>query len=116
MTSDEFMGKLRSYDTIYDVNTSLNSAATELQISLKPNAEKIGLTLGEISRQLRQAYYGEELELPREGDDVRVMVHYPKKLRRSVDSLTKFRIRTPDGRSPIYVCSKCSAVTWDYKN
>ena len=26
------------------------------------------------------------------------MVHYPKKLRRSVDSLTKFRIRTPDGR------------------
>ena len=97
--SDEFMRKLRSYDAIYDVNTSLNSAATELQISLKPNAEKIGLTLGEISRQLRQAYYGEEAQrLPREGDDVRVMVHYPKKLRRSVDSLTKFRIRTPDGR------------------
>ena len=43
----------------------------ELQISLKPNAEKIGLTLGEISRQLRQAYYGEEAQrLPREGDDV----------------------------------------------
>ena len=97
--SEEFMGKLRSYDSIYDVNTSLNSAATELQISLKPNAEKIGLTLGEISRQLRQAYYGEEVQrLPREGDDVKVMVHYPKKLRRSVDSLTKFRIRTPDGR------------------
>ena len=97
--SDEFMGKLRSYGAIYDVNTSLNSAATELQIFLKPNAEKIGLTLGEISRQLRQAYYGEEVQrLPREGDDVKVMVHYPKKLRRSVDSLTKFRIRTPDGR------------------
>ena len=60
--SEEFMGKLRSYDSIYDVNTSLNSAATELQISLKPNAEKIGLTLGEISRQLRQAYYGEEVQ------------------------------------------------------
>ena len=86
------MGKLRSYESIYDVNTSLNSAATELQITLKPNAEKIGLTLGEISRQLRQAYYGEEVQrLPREGDDVKVMVHYPKKLRRSVDSLTKFR-------------------------
>ena len=106
--SEEFMGKLRSYESIYDVNTSLNSAATELQITLKPNAEKIGLTLGEISRQLRQAYYGEEVQrLPREGDDVKVMVHYPKKLRRSVDSLTKFRIRTPDGRerSSIYVCS-----------
>ena len=97
--SEEFMGKLRSYDAVYNVSTSLNSAATELQISLKPNAEKIGLTLGEISRQLRQAYYGEEVQrLPRDGDDVRVMVHYPKKLRRSIDSLTKFRIRTPDGR------------------
>ena len=42
LASEEFMGKLRSYDSIYDVNTSLNSAATELQISLKPNAEKIG--------------------------------------------------------------------------
>ena len=97
--SEEFMGKLRSYDSVYDVSTSINSAATELQISLKPNAEKIGLTLGEISRQVRQAYYGEEVQrLPRNGEDVRVMVHYPKKLRRSIDSLTKFRIRTPDGR------------------
>ena len=26
------------------------------------------------------------------------MVHYPKKLRRSYESLSKFRIRTPDGR------------------
>ena len=26
------------------------------------------------------------------------MVHYPKKLRRSLESLSKFRIRTPDGR------------------
>jgi len=98
-SSEEFMDKLRSYDAVYNVSTSLNSAATELQISLKPNAEKIGLTLAEISRQLRQAYYGEEVQrLPRDGDDVRVMVHYPKKLRRSIDSLTKFRIRTPDGR------------------
>ena len=49
------------------MNTSLNSAATELQISLKPNAEKIGLTLGEISRQLRQAYYGEEVQGSKRG-------------------------------------------------
>ena len=55
--------------------------------------------MGEISRQLRQAYYGEEVQrLPRNGEDVKVMVHYPKKLRRSFESLSKFRIRTPDGR------------------
>jgi multidrug efflux pump subunit AcrB len=96
---DDFMDKLRSYSSTYDVTSSLNSSITEIQIELRPNAEKLGLTLGEISRQLRQAYYGEEVQkLPRDGEDVRVMVHYPKKLRRSYESLSKFRIRTPDGR------------------
>ena len=96
---DDFMDKLRSYSSTYDVTSSLNSSITEIQIQLKPNAEKLGLTLGEITRQLRQAYYGEEVQkLPRDGEDVRVMVHYPKKLRRSYESLSKFRIRTPDGR------------------
>ena len=96
---DDFMDKLRSYSSTYDVTSSLNSSITEIQIKLKPNAEKLGLTLGEITRQLRQAYYGEEVQkLPRDGEDVRVMVHYPKKLRRSYESLSKFRIRTADGR------------------
>jgi multidrug efflux pump subunit AcrB len=96
---EDFMNKLRSYSSTYDVTSSFNSSLTEIQIKLKPNAEKLGLTLGEISRQLRQAYYGQEVQkLPREGEDVRVMVRYPKKLRRSYESLSKFRIRTPDGR------------------
>ena len=96
---NDFINNLRSYSATYDVRNSLNSSFTEIQISVRPNAEKLGLTLGEISRQLRQAYYGEEVQrLPRNGEDVKVMVHYPKKLRRSLDSLSKFRIRTPDGR------------------
>ena len=96
---NDFINNLRSYSATYDVRNSLNSSFTEIQISAKPNAEKLGLTLGEISRQLRQAYYGEEVQrLPRNGEDVKVMVHYPKKLRRSFESLSKFRIRTPDGR------------------
>jgi len=96
---EDFMNKLRSYSSTYDVTSSLNSSITEIQIELKPNAKKLGLTLGEITRQLRQAYYGEEIQkLPRNGEDVRVMVRYPKKLRRSYESLSKFRIRTSDGR------------------
>ena len=99
LSMEDFMNKLRSFSSTYDVTSSLNSSISEIQIKLRPNAEKLGLTLGEISRQLRQAYYGEEVQkLPRQGEDVRVMVHYPKKLRRSYESLSKFRIRTPDGR------------------
>ena len=43
---------------------------------------------------------GEEAQrLPREGDDVRVMVRYPKETRESLDSLRDLRIRTSDGRA-----------------
>jgi len=48
---------------------------------------------------VRQAYYGEEVQrLPRAGQDVKVMVHYPLESRRSIESLKNFRVRTADGR------------------
>jgi multidrug efflux pump subunit AcrB len=48
---------------------------------------------------VRQAYFGEEVQrLPREGDDVRVYVRYPRDDRRTLESLGAFRVRTADGR------------------
>jgi multidrug efflux pump subunit AcrB len=68
-------------------------------MQLKPGAHKLGLTLSDVTRQVRQAYYGEEVQrLPREGQDVKVMVHYPLESRRSIESLEQFRVRTADGR------------------
>ncbi len=90
---------LRSIPGLYDVRNSLQSETPELQISLKPGAERFGLTLAEVSRQVRQAYYGEEAQrLPRDGQDVRVMVRYPAADRQSLTSIDSMRIRTPDGR------------------
>jgi multidrug efflux pump subunit AcrB len=66
---------------------------------MKPGAEALGVTLNMVSNQVRQAYYGEEVQrLPRDGEDVRVMVRYPFEARNSLDSLDDFRIRTSDGR------------------
>jgi multidrug efflux pump subunit AcrB len=91
--------KLRSFASIYDVRNNLESASEEIRIILKPGAHKLGLTLSDVTRQVRQAYYGEEVQrLPREGQDVKVMVHYPMESRRSIESLKHFRVRTADGR------------------
>jgi multidrug efflux pump subunit AcrB len=90
---------LRSYSALYDIRNDLESASDEIRIILKPGAHKLGLTLSDVTRQVRQAYYGEEVQrLPREGQDVKVMVHYPLETRRSIESLEHFRIRTVDGR------------------
>jgi multidrug efflux pump subunit AcrB len=90
---------LRSYDTLYDVVDNLQSSAEELQFTLRPDAQALGITLADVTRQVRQAFYGEEvMRLPRDGQDVRVMLRFPTEARRSLDTLRNFRIRTSDGR------------------
>ncbi|HBS33230.1 MAG TPA: AcrB/AcrD/AcrF family protein [Parvularcula sp.] len=90
---------MRSLPGLYDVRNSLQSETPELQISLKPGAQRFGLTLSEVTRQVRQAFYGEEAQrLPREGEDVRVMVRYPALARESLTSIESMRVRTADGR------------------
>ncbi|MEX2963079.1 efflux RND transporter permease subunit [Microbulbifer sp. TYP-18] len=91
--------QLRSYESLYDVRNNLEGASEEIRIDLKPGATKLGLTLAEVNRQVRQAYFGEEVQrLPRAGQDVKVMVRYPLASRRSIESLKDFRVRTADGR------------------
>ncbi len=96
---DEITEKLREYDSLYDVSNNLDSASEELRFDLKPGAEQIGITLGQVMQQVRQAYYGDEVQrLPRAAQDVKVMVRYPRESRNSLESLKHFRVRTADGR------------------
>lgn len=96
---DEITEKLRGYSSLYDISNNLDSASEELRFDLKPGAEQLGLTLGQVMQQVRQAYYGEEAQrLPRASQDVRVMVRYPQASRNSLESLKHFRIRMNDGR------------------
>ena len=91
---------LRAYDGAFYVHDSQRGETDEILLRLLPGAQKLGITLADVSRQVRQAYYGEEVQrLPRENGDVRVMVKYPENLRRNLSSLNNFRVRTADGRS-----------------
>ena len=69
-----------------------------MKLGIKPAAEGLGLSLQDLGRQVRQAFYGEEAQRIQRGrDDVRVMVRYPRDERRSIGDLENMRIRTPDG-------------------
>ena len=91
--------QLRTYETMYDVRNNLEGASEEIRLTMKPGTAKLGLTLADVNRQVRQAYFGEEVQrLPRNGQDVRVKVRYPLESRQSIESLKNFRVRTNDGR------------------
>jgi len=97
--SDDLQVKLSSYESTFYVRDSQRGGLDEILLNLKPGAEKLGITLAEVSQQVRQAYFGEEVQrLPRENGDVKVMVKYPMELRSRLSSLDNFRVRTRDGR------------------
>lgn len=94
----EFKGKLTTYPGVYGISDSYRSGKQEVKLSIKPAAEASGLTLQNLARQVRQAFYGEEAQRIQRGrDDVRVMIRYPKNERRSLYNLENMRIRLPDG-------------------
>jgi len=100
----EFKAHLGTYGSVARTWDSLESSSQEMQFSLKPGAESLGITLSSLTRQVREAFFGREVQrLPRNGDDVRVVLRYPKAARESIDSLQQLRIRTANGTEvPLY--------------
>ena len=96
--ADEVKQQLRGFTGVYGIADSFRAGKPEMQLDIKPAAETLGLTLQDLGRQVRQAFYGEEAQRIQRGrDDIRVMVRYPADERRSLGDLENMRIRTPDG-------------------
>jgi len=100
----ELQNRVRNYSGVFDVNNSAQSGGDEISLSIRPEAEALGITMASLGRQVRQAFYGEEAQRIQRGrDDVRVMVRYPIDERRSVADLENMMIRTPTGEEvPFY--------------
>ena len=91
--------KLGEYNGVFDIYNSQGAGSREVLISLKPNASQLDINLGDIGRQVRQAFYGEEVQrLQRGADTLKVMVRYPLKERSSIATLENMHIRTAGGQ------------------
>ncbi len=90
--------RLDQYPGVFDVTDTSRGAKPEIQLSLAPEGEALGLSLIELGRQVRQGFYGEEVQRIQRGrEDIRVMVRYPETDRRSIGDLEGMRFRTPSG-------------------
>jgi multidrug efflux pump subunit AcrB len=90
--------RVGEFEGVFDVVNSSHSGGQEIRLSIKPEAEALGLTMVSLGRQVRQAFYGEEAQRIQRGkDEVKVMVRYPRDERRSVADLENMRIRTASG-------------------
>ena len=90
--------KMVQYPGVYDVKDNYNVGKEEISITLLPAAENYGVTMMILASQVRQAFYGLEVQSIQRGrDEVKVMLRYPKKERSSISYLEKMMIKTPNG-------------------
>ena len=91
----DYLGTLPGVSEISD---SFRGGKREIQLRIKPAAETLGLSQRDLALQVRQGFYGEEVQrIQKKGEDVRVMVRYPQADRESLTTLRDMRIRTLDG-------------------
>jgi multidrug efflux pump subunit AcrB len=89
--------KLATYDGLFGINNSQRSARTEILVKARNSAENYDVSRDQLARQVRQGFFGEEVQrIPRGRDEVKVMVRYPEESRRSLEQINRMRIRVGD--------------------
>ena len=90
--------QMAGYPNLFDIADSLSDGKQELQLKLKPAAELLGVDLTDLARQVRQSFFGFEVQrLLRGRDEVKVKVRLPQAERQSLQTLDRMLIRTDQG-------------------
>ena len=85
------LGKIVGLKEIQD---DTQEGMREIKLSLKPEAYFLGFTHDQISRQVRQGFFGEEVQRLQKGEDeVKVWVRYPEEGRTSLGQMEYMKIK-----------------------
>ncbi|MEW5924936.1 MAG: efflux RND transporter permease subunit, partial [Candidatus Zixiibacteriota bacterium] len=95
---DVLKAELQNFSSLKDVTDTDEEGRREVNITLKPRAYALGLDLGDIVGQVRQGFFGKEIQRIQRGrDEIKVWVRYRPEDRSSLSNLDNMRIRTPGG-------------------
>ena len=97
--ADRLKVALESIDGTINVANSYQAGKTEYLFKLTAEGHAVGLTPADLGRQLRSAFFGQEVQrIQRGSSEVLVYVRYPKEARESLVTLRDTRVRLRDGR------------------
>ena len=96
--TEELKAALQQRDDVKDVTDNYEEGLEEIEVRLTPRGYAWGLTAADVIGQIRQAYFGQEVQrLQRGRDEVRVWVRFAAEDRSDAGDLEDLRIRTPAG-------------------
>jgi len=94
----ELQASLRQIVGVYGIEDDMPYGREQLVFQLTPTGEAMGLTLDDLSRQLRAGLDGKLVQLFQDGpEEVEVRVRLPAAERASLNLLDRLTIRTPSG-------------------
>jgi multidrug efflux pump subunit AcrB len=96
----ELKEQMAQLSTLRDVTDSDQRGLREINIKLKPKAILLGLRPADVINQVRNGFFGAEVQrLQRGEDEVKVWVRYGQGTRKSISSLSGMFIRTSSGQN-----------------
>ena len=88
----------REYQGVSSVKDDQEGSAPELVARVRSGGAGIGIGATEFGRQIRQAFYGEEVQRIQRGrDEIRVLLRYPDSDRTRPEDVTGMMVRRADG-------------------
>lgn len=96
--AEKLKAEIARYNGTFDISDNSRPGKSEIKLKAKETAYSLGITLADLARQIRQAFYGDEaVRIQRGRDDVKVMVRYSERERRSLETIEDMRIRSSRG-------------------
>jgi multidrug efflux pump subunit AcrB len=97
---EKLKNRLIAQSDLKDITDDDLEGLREIKVELKDKAYLLGLTEQQVMQQIRQGYFGGEIQRLQRGlDEVKVWVRYNEKERGSQSSLGDMKIRTANGES-----------------
>ena len=86
--SNELQNRLKQYPGVFDIKDSFKYGKDEIKLQLRPEAKFLGISISDIAMQVRQAFYGLEVQSFQRGrDEIKVFLRYPQADRVSLKNL-----------------------------
>ena len=99
---DFLVKELSNIEDINNITDNNAKGKREVLLKLKPKAYFLGLNQAAISNQVRQGFYGGQVQRMQQGrDEVRVWVRYPKQDRLTIGQMENMKIKTMAGEYPL---------------
>lgn len=106
--SDALKLELERIQGVNQIEDTFDLGKRQFVFELTPAGRAAGLTPATIATQVRQAFFGEEVQRIQRGrEEMKVFVRYPDTARYTLDSLKNFRVRLTDGSSvPLFTVAE----------